>query len=223
MCGTHYQRVLRAEGSGVTRYPVTCAGCGEDFDSQRREGKYCSYACRSLVVRGQARGQTVCKLPVDHAVRVLIREAGVARSREYAQSQRSAFRLAVETSDYSVVLTEVRKRVVISTTGCWQWARRGQGGYPVHRFGNKTVLVHRLVVEAKHQAPLGKQAAHHTCANTMCVNPEHLQPVTARENTAEMLARTYMESRIADLEAALALLAPAHPLLAEVGIPVKVA
>jgi hypothetical protein len=38
--------------------------------------------------------------------------------------------------------------------------------------------------------------------------------VTARENAAEMLARTYYLQRIARLEAALAELAPDHPALA---------
>lgn len=66
--------------------------------------------------------------------------------------------------------------------------------------------------------PLGKQPAHHKCATTMCVNPMHLQPVTERDNIAEMLARNYMLNRIAELEAALAVHDPEHPLLREVGL-----
>ncbi|MDN5919384.1 MAG: HNH endonuclease [Pseudonocardia sp.] len=45
------------------------------------------------------------------------------------------------------------------------------------------------------------QYVHHRCANRMCVNPDHLQLTTARENTAEMLRRRYYEARIAALEA----------------------
>ena len=49
--------------------------------------------------------------------------------------------------------------------------------------------------------------------NTMCVNPDHLQPVTYRDNIAEMLARSSYISRIAELEKALADISPEHPIL----------
>lgn len=50
-------------------------------------------------------------------------------------------------------------------------------------------------------------------ASPMCVNPNHLQQVTARENIAEMLARNDYVRRIAALERALAEADPQHPLL----------
>ena len=74
-------------------------------------------------------------------------------------------------------------------------------------------MVRRRVLEAKECAPLGSQAAHHKCANTKCVNPDHLQPVTHRENTAEMLARKSLVSRVRELEAELARLDPGNDLL----------
>lgn len=65
----------------------------------------------------------------------------------------------------------------------------------------------------KHGSPLGTQQSHHVCANTMCVNPEHLQAATHVENIAEMKARRSYEARIAELEAALMDIDPEHPLL----------
>ena len=62
---------------------------------------------------------------------------------------------------------------------------------------------------------LGSEAAHHMCANSMCVNPEHLQPISARENTAEMIQRNYFLARIAEMEAEVARLDPSSPLLTE--------
>ena len=89
------------------------------------------------------------------------------------------------------------------------------------KVGKDWRYVHRLSLEAHLAASLGSQPAHHKCANTTCVNPEHLQPVTHRENVAEMLARRYMEQRIRALESALHDVAPDHPMLSEVSIPTR--
>lgn len=45
------------------------------------------------------------------------------------------------------------------------------------------------------------------------MRPEHLQPVTAVENNAEMLARAAYEKRIAELEAVVREIAPDHDVL----------
>ncbi|NQE89602.1 HNH endonuclease [Nocardia terpenica] len=77
----------------------------------------------------------------------------------------------------------------------------------------KNFPVHRMVLEAKLGAPLGVLAAHHKCGNSGCVNPDHLQPVTHAENTAEMLARQSYLARIEELESVVRLLAPEHDAL----------
>ena len=58
--------------------------------------------------------------------------------------------------------------------------------------------------------------AHHKCANTACVNPNHLEPATAAENSLEMLARNSYLARIAELEGVIAELAPGHEVLTRV-------
>lgn len=70
-----------------------------------------------------------------------------------------------------------------------------------------------MVIEAREGKPLGVLAAHHTCANSTCVSPDHLQAITHRENVAEMLARTSLEARIAELELAVLAMDPDHPVL----------
>ena len=80
--------------------------------------------------------------------------------------QRSNLRQAHERGDQAGVIEE--------HTGCWIWQHQSKGGYPQVRFAGRTLQVHRLSLEAKHGAPLGSQAAHHTCGVSMCVNPEHL-------------------------------------------------
>jgi hypothetical protein len=41
---------------------------------------------------------------------------------------------------------------------------------------------------------------HHTCANRLCVNPDHLQALSSINNVAEMVERTGYIRRIARLE-----------------------
>lgn len=152
-----------------------------------------------------------------------------AEEREaYWKAQRSPIRAAYEDKDWPGVIEGIKARSLITIDGCWEWQGQAkQGKKSGGRYASiswdkakvKTYQVYRLALEAKHGKPLGKQAAHHMCANTICVNPEHLQPVTHAQNAAEMLARRYYESRIADLEAALMHAMPHHPLLNEIGTP----
>ncbi|WP_432279208.1 HNH endonuclease [Nocardia brasiliensis] len=105
---------------------------------------------------------------------------------------------------------------------CHIWTRKINKGYPEFRYRagktNVILYIHRLVLEAKLEKPLGTMRAHHICGNSACVNPNHLQPVTERENVAEMLQRQTYLSRIRELEAALVEIEPEHPLLGVVGV-----
>jgi len=129
---------------------------------------------------------------------------------------------AIEGADPEAIVAAIRDRSAVIDTGCWEWLGPfDSSGYPRCVVGGSKVqgAVHRVVLEASLGAPLGTQHAHHKCANRTCVNPDHLQPVTHRENMAEMLARHSYLARIRDLERALCELDPAHELLAH--IPVK--
>lgn len=141
---------------------------------------------------------------------------------ERGRSQRSNLRAAIE--DGVGILSAIEAEAVVNDAGCWIWSRRDKGGYPAYSMTLKTGKVkqyrmHRVALEAKLGKSLGKQAAHHMCAVSMCVNPDHLQPISFRENTAEMMQRNYYIARIKELEAALSAAAPTHPLLCEVGLP----
>jgi hypothetical protein len=140
----------------------------------------------------------------------------------YKGCNNRALRDAVESSDHQAIIAAIRDRA--TTQGdCWIWPIRKiqkKDTYPPYpRFsygkGGKIMQfnLHRLALEAKLGRPLGSQQAHHTCANTMCVNPDHLQPVTNAENMAEMRARRVYIARIKELEDALRLVDANHPLL----------
>lgn len=64
------------------------------------------------------------------------------------------------------------------------------------------IVVHRVVYALTNQKDVSSIAqVHHKCANRKCINPDHLQEVSNRENMAEMMERTYYLKRIAQLEA----------------------
>lgn len=76
----------------------------------------------------------------------------------------------------------VRYAVNIETR-CWEWCgeinRKGYGRLWV---GGKRRFAHRAYYEAKYgPIPEGLQIDH-LCRNRSCVNPDHLEPVTALEN-----------------------------------------
>jgi hypothetical protein len=85
---------------------------------------------------------------------------------------------------------KVRKNgPVFSTLGpCWLWiggASKSNGGY-YGRFKlprqRKDISAHRWAWEEVNGPLTEGKTLDHLCRNTLCVNPDHLEPVTMREN-----------------------------------------
>ena len=80
-------------------------------------------------------------------------------------------------------------------SGCWLWT----GGIGSHGYGQLTAgwrdpqkrgtsVVHRILYEEKYgPVPKGLELDH-LCRVRLCVNPDHLEPVTRRENIRRGIA-----------------------------------
>jgi len=208
-CGAHYNSILIPDRH-VTN--IVCVECGETYTTTRTNGQYCSLWCRDA----QGRRDGVVRIAERKALRMATPRVDL----------RSPLRRAVQDGAAAdVILAAIRALCDVGEDGCWNWTRALEDGYPILQWkrpagGMHRVRVHRLSLETHTGQTLGSQPAHHVCANTKCVNPEHLQAVSHADNTAEMLSRTYMLRRIADLEAVVRLVSPGHPLLLEIGVPV---
>ena len=71
---------------------------------------------------------------------------------------------------------------VNKTDTCWLWTAAAPNGYGQIGAGGKTLRAHRVAYEMLvGPIPEGLQLDH-LCRVTLCVNPNHLEPVTNREN-----------------------------------------
>ncbi len=67
-------------------------------------------------------------------------------------------------------------------TGCWVWQRSGANGYGQLNYEGKHRYAHRAAYElVKGPIPDGFQIDH-LCRTPACINPDHLEAVTQREN-----------------------------------------
>ena len=170
----------------------TCTWCGEAFIG-KRDALMCSSACR-----GTARALKGPELPP-----------------EWNNTRLSKL---IERGEWPRIMARLLEDARPSRD-CMEWMRQAKRGYPVVMVGGKLLFVHRLMLQAKHDGkPLGVLHGHHVCANSMCINPDHLQPATAAENVGEMLARQSFVARIEELETALRELAPGHEVLNRVPV-----
>jgi hypothetical protein len=77
-----------------------------------------------------------------------------------------------------------QKIFVNDKTGCWEWvAYRDKYGYGSVRRNGRVLKAHRYVYEL-FRGSINTNIHHldHTCRVRWCVNPDHLEPVTAQMN-----------------------------------------
>ena len=96
-------------------------------------------------------------------------------------------------------LERILSRITITEKGCWEWnGAKASEGYGHIRVGSRRdgssrlVGTHILVYKALiGEVPEGKELDH-LCRNHPCCNPDHLEPVTRRENALRGDVGIYM-------------------------------
>lgn len=85
------------------------------------------------------------------------------------------------------VYTQVEIMDLGYETSCHIWTGSDSGtgrggGYPRMCLNGQTMAVHRVMYTNQHGIIPGKKQIDHKCRNRMCVNPDHLEMVTHKEN-----------------------------------------
>ena len=216
LCTNHYMR-SKLYKNGHRRINMTCAHCKQTFSVRSDNAlnqKFCSVSCvgDSRKVSNSTRldasqwAQCAWCFSLHNSPSSMYCSKECRRESITQPRKRSKLRTALQNSDIKSLIEALRQDSVIQSSGCWEWHSLDRDGYPRNR-------LHRSILEVKHQAPLGTQAAHHVCGNRSCVNPDHLQPVTHQDNTAEILHRRSYLLRIEELETRLREIDPQDPLL----------
>lgn len=86
------------------------------------------------------------------------------------------------------IRAKVMQRISVSAEGCWLWTgptsgENGRGrGYPRMSLDGATVAVHIAMYTIEHGPIPPRKQIDHRCRNRLCVNPDHLEMVTHRQN-----------------------------------------
>ena len=98
------------------------------------------------------------------------------------------------------------KTIEDPSTGCWEWqGATTKGGYGTVKLpgSRSSTTAHRLFFAVLVEEIPEGAVVHHKCANSRCVNPEHLQAVSAVVNGAESYERSRLTAALEVADAAL--------------------
>lgn len=89
------------------------------------------------------------------------------------------------------IMSRVMANVVVRHCGydtpCWVWTMADSGsgrggGYPRMKLNDHTCAVHKVVYVNQYGYVPGNKQIDHKCRNRRCVNPDHLEMVSHKEN-----------------------------------------
>ena len=94
------------------------------------------------------------------------------------------------------LIQRILEKVNKHENGCWLWTGAKSGGdgreqfkYGYINFNKKAVRVHRIFFEISKNINLGEKHLMHKCDNSLCINPDHLEPCSHTENMKDMILK----------------------------------
>jgi len=103
------------------------------------------------------------------------------------------------TEDFrEILLSRIQEKYTVADSGCWVWggakADLPQHPYAVIGIQGVNCRVHRVMYALKAGYLSDDLEIDHTCCNTLCVNPAHLEAVTRNENQRRVHQRRGRQS-----------------------------
>ena len=87
-------------------------------------------------------------------------------------------------------------KISITKSGCWEWTGYlDKDGYGTFWSRNVTLGAHRFAFEYYYGAICPDLTINHLCRNRRCVNPEHLEQITNKENVLKGVGLTAINAR----------------------------
>lgn len=78
----------------------------------------------------------------------------------------------------------MQPRILVTAGGCWEWqGELNRNGYGRVWVNGRRLMAHRVAYQLLVGDIEPGLVLDHLCRNRRCCNPEHLEPVTVRENT----------------------------------------
>ena len=85
---------------------------------------------------------------------------------------------------------------VVVVESCWEWVGgTSSTGYGRVYDGNRMAQAHRVMYEIRVGPIPDGMEIDHLCRNRRCINPDHMEPVTHRENSARGLSPSAVSRR----------------------------
>lgn len=103
----------------------------------------------------------------------------------------------------SIIERILRQTNKFEDNGCWVWTGRVSGrknGYPQISVGGKQTMVHRIVFEELIRLLKPGETIDHLCRNSHCINPDHLEAISLRDNVKRMHAYRSLQKEIEKLQ-----------------------
>lgn len=87
-------------------------------------------------------------------------------------------------------------KIYVSESGCWEWTDHLREGYGIFSYKGKSLSAHRVMYQLVRdlEIPRGDQADH-LCKNRKCVNPDHIEIVSGKQNTLRGMGPTAINAR----------------------------